>query len=495
MKSFNDYLKQAAEVGYVESVVTPLFYVSGLPTIRPQEIVLTENGTRGIVQIVLPDLAEVLMLENKGMYHQERVARTSETLSIEISDNLMGRVVDPMGIAIDGKGAVGGKKVVLPIDRPAPGIIERVKVTEPLETGVAIVDLMIQIGKGQKELVAGDQKTGKSTFMLQTLASQAKLGAVCIYVCVGKRKSDLKYILEHLESTGAMKATIVIASTSSDPAALIYYAPFSAFTIGEYYRDKGQDVVIAIDDMSTHAKYYREIALVARKTPGRGSYPGDIFHQQARLLERTGRVKTASGKIASITCLPAAETQEGDLTGYIQTNLMAMTDGHIFFDVNELKSGRSPAINPTLSVTRVGNQTQSQIQKELRAWLSFHLNEYYRIRESMSFGVEVPIEYQELMFLGQQIEIFFNQDSKLTMSKNLQIILFGLLYIDFLKGKTLEQTKEIKDALVKAYIKGLLKTLSFEIEKVTSLKTLSFVLTKYKEGLSNLNGNIQQKTA
>ncbi len=496
MRTFEEYLKDSAEVGYVESVITPLFYVSGLPTIRPKEVVVTENGTRGIVQVVLPDLAEVLMLESKSLFHQEKVARSGETLSIAVSPAMLGRIIDPFGVAIDGRGPIGGEATVLPIDRPAPGIIERVKVSEPMETGVAIVDLLIQIGKGQKELIAGDQKTGKTTFMLQALDAQSAQGTICIYACVGKRKSDLTYIWEHLKQTGSIKNTIIVASTSSDPAGVIYFSPFVAFSIGEYFRDLGHDVLIAIDDMTTHAKYYREISLVARKTPGRGSYPGDIFHLQARLLERTGRVKIPGDKVASITCLPAAETQEGDLTGFIQTNLMAMTDGHIFFDVNELKAGRNPAINSTLSVTRVGSQTQSQVQKELKAWINLRLNEYYRVRESMSFGVEVPIQYQEAMFLGQQIEVFFNQDAKVTIPKALQLVMFGSLYLNFWKGRSLLDTDVIKENIVVAYKKGLLKSLEAEVLKTKSLKTLSDLLLKYKRGLISLaNGNLQQTTA
>lgn len=495
IKSFDAYMKETAEVGYVESVVTPLFYVSGLPTIRPQEIVVTENGTKGIVQVVFEDLAEVLLLESRSLNHQERVARTTESVSVEAGEGLLGRIIDPFGVPIDGLGPVSGERVLLPIDKPAPGIIERVKITDPLETGVTIVDLLVQVGKGQKELIAGDQKTGKSTFLLQAITRQVQLGAVCVYVSVGKRKSDVKYVADHLKKTGAIAKTIIVGATSSDPVALVYFAPFSGFSIAEYFRDRGQDVLIIIDDMTTHARYYREIALVARKTPGRGSYPGDVFHLQARLLERTGRVKIGGGKSGSVTALPVAETQEGDLTGYIQTNLMAMTDGHIFFDVDEFKRGRLPAINPTLSVTRVGNQTQSNLEKELRGWLYLRLNDYYRVRETLSFGVEVPLQYQVAMELGEKIEHLFNQDLHLIIPRPAQIILFGLLYMGFWNEKDLETTKKGKEALMDAYIGGKLKDIEVQVVKAGDLKALSSFLNKNLAVLTQLAyGNIQQKT-
>src|SRR3989344_827740 len=318
MRTFADYLKETGEYGIVQAIETPLFYVSGLPTVRSQEVVVTENGSRGIVQVLLPDLVEVLMLEARNLTHQEKVVRVSEPASIEISEQILGRVIDPLGNPLDGLGQISGKKQSYPIDTKAPGILQRSKVVSPLETGVTIVDMMVQIGKGQKELILGDQKTGKTIFLLQAITRSAQLGIVCVYVCTGKKKSDLKNVETQLKKSDALKNTAIVAATSSDPVSYIYFAPFAGFAIAEFFRDRGQDVLIILDDMTTHAKYYREIALVAKKTPGRGSYPGDVFHHQARLLERTGRIKLGDGKSGSITSLPVVETQGGDLTGYIQ---------------------------------------------------------------------------------------------------------------------------------------------------------------------------------
>jgi len=495
MKTFEDYLKEYGEFGYVESIVAPLVYVSGLPTVRPQELVITERGSRGIVQIILPDLVEVLMFDTHDLAHQEKVTRTCEAAGIEVSEGLLGRIIDSFGKPLDGFGPIGGKKEIWPIDKEAPGILERVKVTEPLETGVTIVDLLIQIGKGQKELVAGDQKTGKTTFLLQSVARQVQKGAICVYVFIGKKKSDLKYVEEHLKRTDALKNCVIVAATSSDPVSMVYFAPFSGFTIAEFFRDLGKEVLIILDDMTTHAKYYREIALVGKKTPGRGSYPGDIFHMQSRLLERTGRVKKGDGRTGSITALPVAETQEGDLTGYIQTNLMAMTDGHIFFDVEDLKRGKLPAINHTLSVTRVGNQTQSSLEKELRGLIVRKLANYYRVRETMSFGVSVPVEYTKDIDFGEKIELLFNQEGESIVPKAMQQILFGLLFCDFWTNKNLKQMEEEKDRLLAAYFSGKFQALEGEIAKSQNLKTLSTILKRFGTLITKeAYGNLQQKT-
>ena len=495
MRTFADYLKETGEYGVVQSIETPLFYVSGLPTVRPQEVVITENGSRGIVQVLLPDLVEVLMLEARMISHQEKVARVSEPASIGVSEQVLGRVIDPFGNPLDGLGPIAGKKILSPIDKKAPGILERSRVVDPLETGVTIVDMMVQVGKGQKELVAGDQKTGKTVFLLQTMARQVHLGIICIYVCIGKKKSDLKHVESELAKAGALKNTAIVAATSSDPVSYVYFAPFAGFTIAEFFRDRGQNVLIILDDMTTHAKYYREIALVAKKTPGRGSYPGDIFHHQARLLERTGNIRMKNGKTASITALPVAETQEGDLTGYIQTNLMAMTDGHIFFDVEEFKRGRRPAISHTLSVTRVGNQTQSTVEKDLRRMIAFRLNNYYRFRETSSFGVEIPAQYSTEINFGLKIEVLLDQVSHLVIPKPLQHLLLGLLFSNFWDEKELNQVVSDKQKIIDAYFSGKLKNLAFEILKAKDFNYLAALLSKNVALFNQITGgSLQQKT-
>lgn len=496
MRTFADYLKETGEYGVVQAIETPLFYVSGLPTVRSQEVVVTENGSRGIVQVLLPDLVEVLMLEARNLTHQEKVVRVSEPASIEISEQILGRVIDPLGNPLDGLGQIAGKKQSIPIDTKAPGILQRSKVVNPLETGVTIVDMMVQIGKGQKELILGDQKTGKTAFLLQTITRSAQLGIVCVYVCIGKKKSDLKNVETQLKASGVLKNTSIVAATSSDPVSYIYFAPFAGFAIAEFFRDLGRDVLIILDDMTTHAKYYREIALVAKKTPGRGSYPGDIFHHQARLLERAGNIRLANGETASITALPVAETQEGEITGYIQTNLMAMTDGHIFFDVEEQRRGRRPAISHNLSVTRVGNQTQSALEKELRRIIAFRLNNYYRFRETSSFGVEIPPQYSMEINFGQKIEALLNQQIHEVIPKPLQHLFLGLLFANFWDNKELDRLILDKEKIQKAYFSGKLKSLIAQVVKVKDYKNLKDLLVKNLSILNQItNGGLQQAAA
>ena len=492
MKNFQNYLDETGEFGFVEAITSPLFYVSGLPKVKPQEVVITENGSRGIVQVLLKDLVEVLMLDSMRLTHQEKVVRINQSIGMDVSEALLGRVIDPFGYTIDDLPPITQNKVYMPVDRFPPGILDRARVTEPFETGVAVVDLLVQIGKGQKELVAGDQKTGKTAFLLQTISYQAKKGIVCIYVCIGKRRSDLKWVEEFLRATGALGNSVIVAATSSDPVSHVYYAPFSGFTVAEFFRDRGKNVLIVLDDMTTHAKYYREISLVGKKTPGRGSYPGDIFHHQARLLERTGNIRKEDGTVNSITSLPVAETQEGDLTGYIQTNLMAMTDGHIYFDVQEFKRGRHPAVNHTLSVTRIGNQTQTLLEKGLRRETIKRLNDFYEIKETSSFGVEVPPEYRVKIRTGEKIEAILNQEIREVIPTALRYILIGLVLSDFFAEKNLGETIFAKKALIKAYFEGRLKKLEAEVLAAKDLKALLELLQKYKQPIFKMvYGNIQ----
>ncbi|OGD96079.1 hypothetical protein A3F02_03210 [Candidatus Curtissbacteria bacterium RIFCSPHIGHO2_12_FULL_38_9b] len=497
MKNFDEYLKETGEFGWVQAIINPLFYVSGLPTAKPQEIILTENGSRGIATVLLPDFVEVLMLDKGNLSHEEKVARTNTVIGMDISPLILGRVVDPFGMPVDNLGPLAGERVYLPLDKPPPGVLERAKISQPFETGVMVVDSMVQIGKGQKELVLGDQKTGKTQFLLQTMAHQAKKGTICIYVSIGKKQADLKHVEQYLKESGALKNSVVIAATSSDPVSYVYFAPFAGFTIAEYFRDTGRDVLIVLDDMSAHAKYYREISLIAKKVPGRNSYPGDVFHHQARVLERSGLIRGKGGKKDySITALPVVETQEGDITGYIQTNLMATTDGHLFFDMQEAKRGRYPPVNHTLSVTRAGNQTQTVLEKEIRHHFVLSLNEYYRIKETVSFGVEILPEYKNFIVYGQKIEAVLNQGKRDIVSTSLRYLLCGLLYFGFFKESTIPQTIQAKEALTKALAEGRLKSIEAEILKAPNLVNLVAVINKYKQKIwEAAYGNLQQKPA
>src|SRR4030042_876615 len=370
MKDFQYYLDNIGEIGYVAQNIHSLVYISGLPGAHPNEVVIFENKDMGLVLSMSREYLEVLVFANTQIRAGSKVVRTGEHVEIGVGSGLLGRMINPLGLPLDNKGEIKDLTSSL-IDINPPKIIERKNIEKPLLTGVALVDLISPLGKGQRELVIGDRKTGKTEFLLQPVTTQAKLGTVCIYAVIGQKQIDIKKLNEFFVSGGIVQNTILVASSSSDSPGLIYLTLYSAMTIAEYFRDKGMDVLVVLDDMTSHARYYREMSLLARRFPGRSSYPGDIFYVQAKLVERAGNFKKGS-----ITCLPVAESVLGDLSGYIQTNLMSMTEGHIFFDIDLISQGKRPAVNPFLSVTRVGHQTQTPLQRDVSREISVFLVTY-----------------------------------------------------------------------------------------------------------------------
>ena len=485
MKEFKDYLKETGEVGRVQSIVQSIVYVSGLPGAKPNEMLIGEQGQRGIVQSLSGNNVEVLMLDTHNLKHNLALSRTNETFKIGATPTMLGRVLNALGQPIDGVGPLSGEKKPQDLFAEAPGISKRVKVNKPLETGVTIVDMLIPLGYGQRELVIGDKKTGKSTFILQTISNQVAKGAVCIYVSIGKRQDDVKNSENYLRKTGALKNTIMVVSSSSDPATLIYLSPFTGMALAEYFRDTGKNVVIVFDDLSNHARFYREISLLSKRSPGRSSYPGDIFHIHAAMLERAGQIKTENGDIVSITALPIAETLEGDITGYIQTNLMAITDGHIFFDIDEYKQAHRPAINYALSVSRVGNQTKDSLDKEVAQKLRETLTKYKKDLEIAKFGVELPELTKKEIQRGEKIGLIFNQDSESLINRELQLFLFGLLFSGFWDNKNTGMVKVDLIKLVDKYKKGELPILAGQIKKIQNFDQLVTFVSKYSTNISD----------
>lgn len=476
MKDFDSYLKESKEYGYIESILHSIVKVSGLPTVKLDELILTENGLRGIVKTITSEHVEALMLDTNNLTHDLKVTRTNEILKIPVSESLLGRTVNPLGEALDGLGPISGNISYLSIEQEAPDISKRVRVKTALETGVTVIDLLIPIGLGQRELILGDKKTGKTTFILQTIVNQASKGAICVYVACGKKQSDLKQVEEYLKKQNVMSQVVMVITNSGDAAPLVYLSPYSGMTIAEFFRDKGSQVIIIFDDLSTHAKFYREISLLSKRAPGRQSYPGDIFHIHAKLVERAGNLKFGDQQTVSITALPVAETLEGDITGYIQTNLMAMTDGHLLFDAEEYKKGRRPALNYNFSVSRVGNQTQSQLQKELRSWLIDKLNSYQRVLTVSRFGVELPEETKADMDIGEKIETLFNQESDVIVPQALQLMIFGLLASGFWDNKSPESAKVDKIKFLKMYQDGLFGDYPQQVLAASNFKALIKVI-------------------
>lgn len=492
MKDFNTYFKDTGEIGYVQSVISSIFYANGLPNARVNELVVTENGMVGIVKAILPELVEVMIFEGKDVIHDMKVVRTNEYFQVPVSDSFLGRIIDPFGVSQDHLGLLDDKLFKFrPVDPAAPGINERVRITKRMETGVMACDMLFPIGHGQRQLVLGDPKTGKTTFALQAISEQAKEGNICIYVSIGKKKSDLRFAEDYLKNLGVFEKTVVLAASGSDPAPMIYLAPFSALSIAEHFRDAGKNVLVVLDDMTTHAKYYRELSLIARRAPGRQSYPGDIFHLHARIMERAGNIRQKNGKEASITLLPIAETLDGDLSGYIQTNLMAMTDGHIFFDLAQQKKGRHPAISFTLSVSRVGNQTRTSLEREL-AFATIQLLSLARKAEELGrFGVELTPQTMSYIKNSERLDVIFNQDSSEIYKGDFQILLLGLFLVGFWGEKNGKQIQEDKNKLLKLYQQGSLNKLQLGIGQSKSLVDLKKLLTAQSAQISSAIGRVK----
>lgn len=479
MTLFEKQAEKIGEIGYVTQVIDTIAYANGIPGATPDEVIEFETGEKGQVLSLLSDTVEILTFSDKPVKVGTRLTRTGSTLKIPAGDELLGTIIDPLGnIMVEAKTKKKIASEIL-INEEPEGILDRKTIRKYLETGISIVDLMVPLGKGQRELVIGDRKTGKTSFLMHTILTQAKQGNICIYTCIGKRKIDIKKAEEFFVKNGILDKVIIVASTPTDPAGIIYITPYSAMALAEYFRNKGKDVLVIFDDMSTHAKFYREIALLGKRFPGRNSYPGDIFYVHAKLIERAGNFKTKYGENA-ITCIPVAETTQGDLSGYIQTNLMSMTDGHLFFDNNLFFQGRRPAINPFLSVTRVGRQTQSEIKRSINRELITFLTLYEKVQNFIHFGSELNESTKVTLATGNKIIKLFDQPSGNLIPSNVQTLIFTLLWGNILPDVTVEQLIEMRNKMSVKYFKDekFRKQLDDFVESAQNLNEL---LTKTKK--------------
>lgn len=491
MKDFTAYLNETEEIGFVEQVADAIIYVSGLPKAKPEEVIIFETGEFGQVFSINPDYIEVLVFSKKHIKPGTRVTRTNEILKVPVGHELLGRVINPLGNSIDTT-----KPLKTPIEkreintRPA-GIVRRRAITKPFETGVIMVDLAIPLGHGQRELIVGDRKTGKTSFLTKTILNQAKRGNICIYAAIGKKKFDVKKIEEFFAKNGVLDKMVLVASGSGDAIGVIYLTPYTAMTISEYFRDQGKDVLLVLDDLSSHAKFYREISLLGRRFPGRNSYPSDIFYTHAKLMERAGNFITDKGE-ASITCLTVAETSQGDLSGYIETNLISMTDGHLYFDKDLFYLGRRPAINPFLSVTRVGRQTQTNLRSEVSREIMSFLSLYQKMQGFIHFGAELNENVKATLATGENIIHFFNQAPTEVVPINLQIVAFSMLWANLWEIKDTTMIRKQLHQILEAYnsdkkirerIDQLMEVDSFNkllgVLKVEGPKIIKIVSQKY----------------
>lgn len=427
MKDFNFYIKETSEVGFVQQAQNAIAYVDGLPKVRPEEIVVFESGEFGMVLSLKTDSVEILVFSDKSVKNGVRVARTNDFLKVAVGKQLLGNIVDPFGNSIIQTKPLTGPLSYRNINNSPLGILARKTIARQLETGVSIVDLIMPLGFGQRELVIGDRKTGKTNFLMQAILSQARQNNICIYAAIGKKKLDIKEAEEFFRENGIMDKVVIVASGFQDPIGITFLVPYSAMTIAEYFKDEGNDVLLVLDDLVTHAKFYREMSLIGKRFPGRNSYPGDIFYTHARLLERAGNFLTDKGEKA-ITCFPVVESTQGDLSGYIQTNIMSMTDGHLYFDSDLFAKGRRPPVNPFLSVTRVGRQTQSNLKRDINRELLSFLTIYDKLQNFSHFGAELNEGIRATLSFGDKIIDFLDQSISSIIPINLQIILFAMLW-------------------------------------------------------------------
>ena len=390
------------ENGTVITVGDGIATVYGLRSCMANELLRFEDGSFGVAQNLEEETVSVAILSDRDSVREgSQVFRTGEALSVPVGEGLLGRVVNALGQPIDGKGPAETSEI-RPVESPAPGIIQRKGVSVPLQTGIKAIDSMIPIGRGQRELIIGDRQTGKTTIAVDTIMNQKGTGVYCIYVAIGQKRTSVLQIAQELEKAGSMEYTIIVSASAAESAPLQYIAPYAGCAMAEYFRAKGRDVLIVYDDLSKHAVAYRAMSLLIRRPPGREAYPGDVFYLHSRLLERAACVAPEYGG-GSITALPIIETQAGDVSAYIPTNVISITDGQIFLETELFHSGIRPAINPGISVSRVGGAAQLKGMKKVAGELKLLYAQYRELQAFAQFGSDLDADTRARLALGERI--------------------------------------------------------------------------------------------
>ena len=399
---------EASETGVVILVGDGIAKASGLDKCMAGELVEFPNGSYGMAQNLEEDTVSIVILgTDNGIKEGDTVKRTGRVVSVPVGAGLIGRVVNALGEPIDGKGAIASEGI-RPIEMPAPGIIERQHVDTPLQTGIKAIDSMIPIGRGQRELIIGDRQTGKTTIATDTIVNQKGKDVICIYVAIGQKRSTVAQVVENLTINGAMDYTIVVSATASELAPMQYIAPYTGCTMGEHFMHQGKDVLVIYDDLSKHAVAYRAISLLIRRPPGREAYPGDVFYLHSRLLERAARMSDSKGG-GSLTALPIIETQAGDVSAYIPTNVISITDGQIFLETELFNAGVMPAVNPGISVSRVGGDAQIKAMKKVAGSLKLLYSQYRELQSFAQFGSDLDADTKARLALGERIVAVLKQ--------------------------------------------------------------------------------------
>lgn len=445
IRNYESQTKQD-EIGYVISVGDGISKVHGLDKCKANELLEFSNGSYGMALNLEETFVSCVLLGNDvGITEGSIVKRTGRVVSVPVGEELVGRVVNALGQSIDGKGPINCAQFS-PIERRAYGIIERKSVSVPLQTGIKAIDSMIPIGRGQRELIIGDRQTGKTVIATDTIINQKGKNVICIYVAIGQKQSTVTTVVDTLYRAGAMDYTIVVSANASDPAPLQYIAPYAGCAMGEYFMDKGRDVLIIYDDLSKHAVAYRALSLLIRRPPGREAYPGDVFYLHSRLLERAARLAPEYGG-GSLTALPIIETQAGDVSSYIPTNVISITDGQIFLESELFHSGVRPAVNPGISVSRVGGNAQIKAMKKVSGTLKLLYSQYRELQGFAQFGSDLDADTKARLEQGARIVEVLKQKRNSPIAVELQVAIIYAVVNNMLREIPTEDVHRFEEEL------------------------------------------------
>ena len=445
IKNYESKLEQS-ETGVVILVGDGIAKASGLDKCMAGELLEFPNGSYGMAQNLEEDTVSIVILgTDQGIKEGDTVKRTGRVVSVPVGDALIGRVVNALGEPIDGKGSITASGYA-PIESPAPGIIDREHVNTPLQTGIKAIDSMIPIGRGQRELIIGDRQTGKTTIATDTILNQKGKDVICIYVAIGQKRSTVAQVVDNLTAGGAMDYTIVVSATASELAPMQYIAPYSGCTMGEYFMNQGKDVLVIYDDLSKHAVAYRAISLLIRRPPGREAFPGDVFYLHSRLLERAAHLSPAKGG-GSLTALPIIETQAGDVSAYIPTNVISITDGQIFLESELFNAGVMPAVNPGISVSRVGGDAQIKAMKKVSGSLKLLYSQYRELQSFAQFGSDLDADTKSRLALGERIVAVLKQKNNAPVEAAHQVCILYAVTNGYLNKIDLDKIPEFEQRL------------------------------------------------
>ena len=477
IKNYNAKI-QLGDVGTVVTVGDGIVRIHGLEKCMLNELLEFENGVQCMAMNLEQDFVGAVMLgSDEDIKEGSTVKRTGSIVSVPVGEELLGRVVNSLGQPIDGKGAILAKET-RPIEKIASGIITRKPVTVPLQTGIKAIDSMIPIGRGQRELIIGDRQTGKTAIAIDTIINQKGKDVICIYVAIGQKNSTVAGVVEQLRAGGALDYSIVVSATASELAPLQYIAPYSGCTMGEYFMEKGKDVLVVYDDLSKHAVAYRTLSLLLKRPPGREAYPGDVFYLHSRLLERAARLNENYGG-GSLTALPISETQAGDVSAYIPTNVISITDGQIYLESELFNAGVRPAVNPGISVSRVGGNAQIKAMKKVAGTLKLDYSQYRELQSFAQFGSDLDKDTKDRLAKGERIVEVLKQDQNSPLEVEEQVVIIYAVINNFLKDIAVDKIKQYQADLLD-HIKSTCPDI------LTSIKTEKVMKPEIEEQLKKV---------